>query len=690
MSTPTKILTIPALLIACAMTPSEVAAHGGVYRGPGNVVPNPSTGSGTGSSGSAGSSGTGSLTPGSTVTGSGTSGGTAPAGPGGAGPVVPTGTAARGPMGAPLDDDLTRWTYYWEFRKDSYLGLRAAIQATGTIQFSDTFFMAGGDKDGTDTLLPSTDQLRREVLPALHRALEATSQRDITSSCLVALAKLGLEDKYFDLLPTLRARLTSHDQEIRETAALAMGISQRSGAVPDLIALLQDAERGRKLCDRSEVDDRTRAFAGYGLGLVAYGSPSLGVKRIIFEALRDVLQDESIVGRNVPIAVLSGIGLLHLDSQIDPAVDALRAEALATLARFHDADVGVGRQLIQAHVATAAAALLADSRDGDARSAWIERLLGDLRGTTASAGANRRLDALGQSAALALGELAAPHEDGSPDAHVSEALFDAFERGMDFQTGAFALTALGRIGGTKNVDALLGVLASGTKALERPWAALALGLHEHRRLTREGSAGRIDERITKSLEAQLDQVKNPETLAALAISLGLSRARDASPKLRVLLDEHRSKDELAGYICLGLALMGDRSSIPAIREIVQQSARRPQRLIQAAVALGRLGDKSAALALMDQMAGANQNLAVLSSLAFAVGQIGDRRTIPSLVAMVGDDELVDLARAFAVVAIGGVGDKEIEPWSAKIGRLANYRAAVETLFNQASGILDIL
>ncbi|MDA0934849.1 MAG: hypothetical protein O3C51_15465, partial [Planctomycetota bacterium] len=161
-------------------------------------------------------------------------------------------------------------------------------------------------------------------------------------------------------------------------------------------------------------------------------------------------------------------------------------------------------------------------------------------------------------------------------------------------------------------------------------------------------------------------------------------------KLRVLLDEHRSKDELAGYICLGLALMEDRSSIPAIREIVQQSGRRPQRLIQSAMALGRLGDKSAALALMDQMSGADQNLAVLSSLAFAVGRIGDRRTIPALVEMVGDTEMVDLARAFAVVAIGGVGDKESEPWSAKIGRLANYRAAVETLFNQASGILDIL
>ncbi|MDA1221837.1 MAG: HEAT repeat domain-containing protein [Planctomycetota bacterium] len=688
MSSPKKTLTSCALILALATV--DARAHGGVYRGPGNVVSSPGTGSSSGSSGSSGSGGTGTITPGSagTTTGGGNTPGTA--GPRGAGPVIPTGVASRGPVGAPLDDDLTRWTYYWEFRKDSYLGLRAAVHATGTIQFSDTFFMAGGDKEGSDTLLPSEDQLRTEVLPPLHRALESTSQRDITSSCLVALAKLGLEDKYFALLPTLRARLTSHDQEIRETAALAMGISQRSGAVPDLVALLHDTDRGRRLCERSEVDDRTRSFAGYGLGLIAYGSPSLGVKRIVFEALRDVLDDDSVVGWNVPIAALSGVGLLHLDSQIDPAVDGLRSEALGLLARLHDADVGVGRQLVQAHIATAAAALLADSREASLRSAWIERLLDDLRGATTAQGSTRRLAVLGQSAALALGELAAPHEDGAPEAHVSEALLKAFEDGMDFQTSVFALTALGRIGGSRNVEALLEVLASGTKALERPWAALALGIHEHHRLASAGTAGRIDERITKALEAQLDEVKNPETLAALAVALGLSRARDASPKLRVLLDEHRSKDELAGYICLGLALMEDRSSIPAIREIVQQSGRRPQRLIQSAMALGRLGDKSAALALMDQMSGADQNLAVLSSLAFAVGRIGDRRTIPALVEMVGDTEMVDLARAFAVVAIGGVGDKESEPWSAKIGRLANYRAAVETLFNQASGILDIL
>ena len=46
--------------------------------------------------------------------------------------------------------------------------------------------------------------------------------------------------------------------------------------------------------------------------------------------------------------------------------------------------------------------------------------------------------------------------------------------------------------------------------------------------------------------------------------------------------------------------------------------------------------------------------------------------------------------AFAAVALGGVAMQELLPWNTKIGINSNYRAAVETLTNQISGILDIL
>ena len=57
--------------------------------------------------------------------------------------------------------------------------------------------------------------------------------------------------------------------------------------------------------------------------------------------------------------------------------------------------------------------------------------------------------------------------------------------------------------------------------------------------------------------------------------------------------------------------------------------------------------------------------------------------------MLFDDDLTELTRAFAAVALGGVADKEKLRWNSKIARNMNYRAAVETLTQSGRGILDI-
>ncbi len=80
----------------------------------------------------------------------------------------------------------------------------------------------------------------------------------------------------------------------------------------------------------------------------------------------------------------------------------------------------------------------------------------------------------------------------------------------------------------------------------------------------------------------------------------------------------------------------------------------------------------------------------MAAIASALGLIGDRSTIDPLIDMLQDESLTAITRAFAAVALGGVADKELLPWNSKIGSNSNYRAAVETLTNQSSGILDIL
>jgi HEAT repeat protein len=148
---------------------------------------------------------------------------------------------------------------------------------------------------------------------------------------------------------------------------------------------------------------------------------------------------------------------------------------------------------------------------------------------------------------------------------------------------------------------------------------------------------------------------------------------------------------MAGYLCIGLALMNDTASAEDINRVVKESTRRPALLQQAAVALGKLGDKRVAETLQGLLTeGGELNLAKLSAIASALGFIGDSRTVEPLKAMLFNDKLGPLSRAFAAVALGGVADKEMLPWNSKIGVNVNYRAAVEVLTNRQSGILDIL
>ena len=108
------------------------------------------------------------------------------------------------------------------------------------------------------------------------------------------------------------------------------------------------------------------------------------------------------------------------------------------------------------------------------------------------------------------------------------------------------------------------------------------------------------------------------------------------------------------------------------------------------IALGKLGDKTVAERLQKLMTDGEPNLAKLSSIASAIGFIGDKRSIKPLKDLLFDDKLSDLSRAFAAVALGGVADKQPLPWNSAIGVNMNYRAAVETLTNSQTGILDIL
>ena len=690
-----KKLLLSALCCAglVVVLPENVRAHGGQYRGPGDTVP-PGPGGSGGRTGGPGGPSTGG--PGGPSTGG-------PGGPSTGGPGAPstggpvTGGAAPGAPTTggggyrPPSDDLTRWDFWWEFNKDPYIRLRDAVLAGpgNTTGGDDDFYMGSTLRpDDRSSLRPSSQQILGEILPALKKAIDSTDQRDINSSCMVAMAKIGVDHPDFTLRSVFIPRLKTRIQEVRETAALSLGIAAIAGEdeMALLVGLAQDKERGRDAYG-GEVDDRTRSFATYGLGLVAHKTTDLAIKRKAFEAMRTMIDDEKITNRNLKVAAINGMSILNIATTTE-AEAALLDEVLKSLEGYYGKSLGAGENLIQAHVPTAIAKLITrDHKDADRYKAMFAE---DLQG---KGKIKRSGNEISESCALALGKLARPYQDSddkaNPDNRYSKLLLEAWQKHKDIQTKNFAMISLGMIGGDLNKAAILKEFDAGSKNQEKPWCALALGVYSHWKHL-DGAGGTADPFISQTLFDELKKGNEPSLVGALAIGLGLSKSTIAAEEMRKRMRDNIGKEEMAGYLALGLALMDDRGSIESIRGVVKDSMRRFTLLQQAAIALGKLGDKRVAEDLQKLMVEGEPNLAKLSAIARAIGFIGDSRTVASLKRMLFDDKLQELSRAFAAVALGGVADKEPLPWNSKIGVGNNYRAAVETLTDQSTGILDIL
>ncbi|MGE3174087.1 MAG: HEAT repeat domain-containing protein [Planctomycetota bacterium] len=675
-----------------ALLPETGHAHGGQYRGPGDVVPpNPGGGRG-GGPGGPGAGGPG----GPSTPGPGGPAAPGPAGPGTGGPAGPAG--GRGPTtggrGVQIEDDLNKWEFWWEFNKDPYIRLKDAIHSGTAVSGSDEFFLGATRKvESQDTMSPSEEDKLNVILPALKKAIDSTDQRDIASSCMVAMAKVGKNHPEFKLRDVFTPRLQKSDQEIRETAALAFGIA----ALPDeanvdmLVGLATDSAAGREACGQSEVNDRIRAFSCYGLGLIAHANADIALKEKVFTALSGLLDDSKISSRNIKVAAINGLSLLNANAA-DDAGKALIGKALKSLEGYYMQKLGSGEQLLQAHVPPAIAKLLgSDYPDHSVVENYKKLFSADLQ---EKGEVKRSSNDIPRSCALALGQLCEPCDDEkAKDADYCQMLLEQWKKHKDEQTRNFCMLALGQIGGQMNRSILLKEFDKAGKSLEKPWVALAMGVYAFEKLEREKAASQtpqLEEEFGRTLRTALEDVKDPSAVSSFAVALGLCQYKAAADDMRSLLIKSKSKSDLAGYLCIGLALMDDKRSIEDIRDIVQKSVRRPELLQQAAVALGKLGDKTVADELQKLLSDGDTNLAKLSAVASALGFIGDRRTIDPLKRMLADESLTELSRAFAAVALGGVGDKEKLPWNSKIGVNMNYRASVETLTDKTSGILDIL
>jgi len=688
-----------ALLAAGAIGLQDVSTgHGGTYRGPGDTVP-PGGGGGGG--------GGGPSTPG--PSGPSAPGPSGPSTPGPAGPAAPGNSGPKGPTtaGSSGGADLTLWQFWWGFNKDPYLNLRGHIHSDSTLTGSDDFFLGHGQKSqAKDSMAPSEEQIRGTIVPALIEALQNERQNDIVTGAMIALAKIGdevTEDGTSPFEEIIRPFLNDANQEIAETAAVALGILGNPKSIDTLEHLLRDDATGRSLTgNEAGVMYRTRAFAAFGLGQIGYYTEDPEVRKRIVGILWDICESPRGRTRDVKVAALIAMGLVPLDigpsaelaeGEEDPGPMApqTRNEQVEYLLGFFSAENDKDKHfLVRAHAPRAIVKLMEDIDDDELKNRVVEVIA-----PYVTKRGNVGVRELRQSASLAFGMLGDLDNDKA-DQTIREHLMDA-SGNADAQVKNFSVIAMGQVGGrpgqgedplagAKDVRKYLLTQLSKGKTQVKPWAGLAIGVMER---------GMLDSNIEPSssslqaLRLALQDTKTVIEVGAYAIACGIAGDTDSE---KILLDklDNMSDDTVRGYVAVGLGLMNSVAAIEPIQEVVQKSQYRGELLKQAAIALGLLGDKTLVTQLVTMLEEA-KTLTTQAAIASALGFIGDARSVDALVAMLKDQSKTGPARGFAAVALGIVAEKEMLPWNAKFSVDINYRANTTTLTGQeGTGLLDIL
>jgi len=680
-------------------------AHGGQYRGPGDTVPPGGGGSGGGGGAGPSTGPAGPSTPG--PSGPGTPGPGAPGAPGAA-----PGARAVTQGAADSGTDLTLWSFWWEFNKEPYLQLKAHIHEGQPETGGEGWFLGQAEKkQSKDSLKPTEQQVRETIVPALLKALEKETNNDIVTGCLIALAKIGdpqTEDGESKFEPVLRKYLSDKNQEISETAAVALGILANPKSIPVLESLLKDDAAGRKMVgDANEVNFRTRAFAAYGLGLIGNKASSEADKAKIVQILRQTIETDNTRSRDLKVACIISMGLVPLETVgtgVQGEKDKKAAAVAPETSRLAQIDYLLAffrneeqHYLVRAHCPTAMARLLQRLPEQNFK-AYRELIANDLIERVAK---KKEKDEVVQSSILALGLLGTNDGGDALDKKIRETLAAVPENIGDAQARNFAMIALATAGGTPGIKdpesgieevrkALLKQLSDG-KSTIKPWAGLACGVMAAKLKGSDATSGSpAIASLQQAVRTALGDQSDPSRVGAFAISAGIMKDIEATKLLITKLGEEK-QDDARGYVALGLGLMNAGDAKDAIQKVVEESKYRPDLLKQAAIALGLLGDKEVVPKLAVLLT-ESKSLATQASISSALGFIGDARSIDPLVTMLQNDQLTPTARGFAAVALGIVADKEPLPWNAKIGIDLNYRASTETLTNTSAGtgILDIL
>lgn len=657
----TRVTAIPATLaIALALLPASAAAHGGTYVGPGSGIP----------------AGPGTPAPGGPAAGPNTSGGS------------PTASV-----------DPSAWQQWWAFHRDAFLNLKSAL-TRNSVRTDEAFFGVAAALRRGDERRPS-DLLRKRVVPALLAALERERNPDVLTGAALALAKIAepADDPEGRIPVALRGLLASANQEVAESAAIALGIHAHPSAAPLLVALLADDPLARAQARAAQIPTRTRAFAAYALGILGQRTNNTDARRLIVRALCSSLQSEAVSASNdVRVACTLALGLVRIEPErlagpVGVATDESLASSREAELRWLRPRLDDARapETIRAHLPVALARI---AHGGAAEfSIDLERRFVSALGAASSDGTLMQ-----QSSGIALGLLLDNDQDELDRSGIASLQRVAREGGPFARRWALISLARaaardgthsggGRDGATlREVRTFLANELERSNGLLRPWCGLALGVLEANRIALGEAAA---PETLRTLRVALEKHAGPTEAGAYCLALALSH--DAASRERILTEARAVQDEeLQSQACLALGILDSRESILPLRTIVAESRLRPLVMRDASIALGLLGDHALVPSLLAWLRDA-PNGALLAAVADALGWVGDARAIEPLCALVDDRDVPDRVRAFAAVALGRLCDRELLPWTASLARDLNWALVPTSLFDPSAGtgILDL-
>lgn len=588
--------------------------------------------------------------------------------------------------------DSTVWQRWWGFHQHGYMDVKGAIHAADIAPDSDSFFLGRVSAEHVrDRLRPTDERIRAVIVPALIAALEDERDADVVTGALIALAKIGDRPDGPSLTMVIASYLADSNQEIAETAAIALGILASPSSEALLRDLVSDRDEGRQCVGCSEgVPDRTRAFAAYGLGLIGFANEDLALRGRILRTLMTTFEGSARAGAtpDLGVACLGAISLVPLTAE--GRRTGLPWSGRETQLAWLEACLVDGslRDVTRAHVPIALARLVVGAEEED-RGRTIDRLCSLLE--------KRDTPRLVQQGLVgALGQIVSAG-DAASDRRGQVALLEASRGGGDLDLRHYALVGLGQVAARPGqgeeptaarplLQRRLTDALQGGSSVDRPWAALGLGALGNAQWRRGEEPDAV---VDGLLRAELEDARSPNMVGALAIACGMRRDPHAVPLLLGQLQQI-ADDDTRGYLCLSLGMLGAPEALDPVREVVRESRYRPALLRQAAVALGLLGDKH----LVPELCGTLeevQSLAAQASVASGLGAIGDARSVDPLIRMLADRAITPRARAFAAVALGIVSDKESRPWNAKLAIGSHYQANPPTLSDGGgAGVLEIL